>query len=456
MSIESQSPFVFCLHYLGGSAREWSRVVALVLNARCIAIDLPGFGDARDSTGYTVAEMAEHVEREILAHAPKRWYLVGHSMGAKVATVIARRAEDGIGLSDLAGLVLIAGSPPSPEPMPDEQRRKMLAYFAGDAESQRDDARTFVADNVGTPLDPEFDTIAVDDALRSNRGAWNAWLESGSREDWADRIDVLHTPTLLVAGSDDANLGPSAQSSLIAPHFATVRLMTLAGAKHILPMERADDVARAISNHIADVSYDALIASTRVGKRTRDALRTRATPDDPAYAPAAIEPSLFPTLRAVIARVLPQKTDHPIDVAARLEAQLDAGDGDGWRFAALPTDRIAYAAALRTLDAVARREHGVTFALLSIAQQIEMLEHVAESRLETPHLELAASQLCAWFEDVRADAVKIYLAHPRTLAQIGYSGIANGGDGTPKSGFVDVGLGKREAWEPIAATERSR
>ena len=449
-------PIVFCLHYLGGSAREWSRVAALVSHAPCIAIDLPGFGDARESRGYTVAEMVEHVERAILAHAPQRWFLAGHSMGAKVATVIARHVVGGVGLTGLIGLVLVAASPPGPEPMPNAQRRKMLDDFNGDDGSRRRDARTFVAENVGMPLDAECEAIAIDDALRCKRTAWRAWLEKGSREDWAERIGIVQIPTLLIAGEEDANLGPSAQSLLTAPHFANVRMKTLAGAKHLLPMERALDVARAISDHIADVSYDALIASTRVGERTRKALLARATPDDPAYVPVAIDSSLFPTLRAVVACVIPQRTDQPIDLAACLDARLSAGDGDGRRFDALPSDRDAYGAALRTLDAVAHHLHGETFAALDPARQDEMLTHVAAGRLETLRGELDTSQLRAWFEDLRADAVRIYLAHPRTLARIGYSGIANGGDGVPKSGFVRVGLGEREAWEPIAVTERVR
>jgi hypothetical protein len=59
----------------------------------------------------------------------------------------------------------------------------------------------------------------------------------------------------------------------------------------------------------------------------------------------------------------------------------------------------------------------------------------------------------SWFEDLRADAVKTYMGHPKTLARMGYSGIANGGDGEPKSGFVRVGIGEREAWEPIASAD---
>ncbi len=52
--------------------------------------------------------------------------------------------------------------------------------------------------------------------------------------------------------------------------------------------------------------------------------------------------------------------------------------------------------------------------------------------------------------------MKAYLGHPRTLARIGYSGIANGGDGEPKTGFARIGIGERETWEPVARVDRAR
>ena len=54
-----------------------------------------------------------------------------------------------------------------------------------------------------------------------------------------------------------------------------------------------------------------------------------------------------------------------------------------------------------------------------------------------------------WFEDLRGDAVRLYMSHPATLAALGYSGIAYGGDGEGKAGFRLIGLGEREAWEPV-------
>lgn len=246
-------PTVFFLHYLGGSRRTWTPVLDLMSDAvPVVAVDLPGFGDAARTHGYAVSEMADAVMHAIRRHQPRHWLLVGHSMGAKVAAVVARTAEDGgSGLGGLAGLVLAAGSPPGPEPMDREKRDTLLSWFQGDKASSRHEAERYVQDNVSRPLAPDCFDLAVRDVLRANRAAWVAWLESGSREDWSDRVGVLSTPTLVLAGAEDDALGPAAQRQLVLPHLRQPVIETLHGVGHLLPLERPDTLAPRILEHAA-------------------------------------------------------------------------------------------------------------------------------------------------------------------------------------------------------------
>jgi len=458
-----ERPVLFTLHNLGGSAREWQRVAERVApRVRLVGIDLPGFGDAAPATDFSVAAMAAHVAAVVAAERPRRWLIAGHSMGGKVAAVVARAAEDGDPqLTGLAGIVLVAASPPRPEPMSDDQREEMLGYFHGDAAARQRDAERYVAENSGDGLDDVAAAIAVADALRLDRAAWAAWLERGSREDWAASVGVLQTPALVIAGGDDGALGPEAQAETMTPHYAHVRFETLPGAKHLLPLERADDVARLILALLTTIEYRALIASRRVSADTRAALSARERPDDPSYAPVAMDAVDLATLRALAACVVPQQPGEYIDLAARLDATLATGAGDGWRFAMLPPDAEAYRIGLRALRAAARRAHGCDFETLDAARQDALLHAIADRTLALPasvddDALFGTEQMRAWFEEARADLVKIYMSHPRTLARIGYSGIANGGDGLPKSGFHRVGIGERETWEPVAAMETTR
>lgn len=139
---------VYALHALGGSAAEFRPVAAALRpGIRLVPIDLPGFGDAVDLPGYTVAEMADvvidRIRRDDSAHGG-RWLLLGHSMGGKVASVVARRALAGDDpVFGFAGVVLVAASPPTPEPMSEDKRAEMIGW-ARDGWLGENEARAFV------------------------------------------------------------------------------------------------------------------------------------------------------------------------------------------------------------------------------------------------------------------------------------------------------------------------
>ena len=196
-----------------------------------------------------------------------------------------------------------------------------------------------------------------------------------------------------------------------------------------------------MKNHGFDAVPD-MIRSDRTSARTRAVLQERATPGDPAYAPAALSPEAFRTLRAVLDRVLPQTV---VDVAQRVDRALAGGAGDGWRYADLPPDVDAYRQGLAALDRAAAIAGG--FASLDASAQDALLEAVAAGQVEVPG-RLGPAALQHWFEDVRGDAVKIYVAHPDTFARMGYGGFAYGGDGPRKQGFQALAPGAREPWEP--------
>jgi pimeloyl-ACP methyl ester carboxylesterase len=445
-----QRPTLFLLHALGGSARAWSGVIDLLKDEfDAVAIDLPGFGDASPSTGLTVSDMADHVCDVVRRKGARRWLIAGHSMGGKIATVVASRAlAGGPGLFGLAGVALFAASPPSPEPMDEERRQRMIDWAA---HGTLDDAaaREFVDGNVGAPLLPEQDAIAIADLERASREAWLAWLERGSREDWSAAIGRLDVPALLMAGGDDEDLGEDGQRATNAKVYPRARLQVEAGAGHLLPLERTDAVAESLRRFWQDVAglgpvvppaFAAMIDGDRVSRRTRGILAVRALADDPSYEPRSLNAAQLSTLRSVGHRTVPQD-GPPIDLAARIDQQLALGKGDGWRFSTLPPDEAAYAQAL---DALAG------FDALPTEQQDAMLADIAAGRFTPPAgALLTAEQMKQWFEDARTDLARLWLAHPATMARIGFDGFANGGDGVRKQGFERLGADEREAWEPM-------
>lgn len=389
--------------------------------------------------------MVDAIAAQIRAHGADRWMLVGHSMGGKIATILAHRSEQGR-LPGLVGVVLLAASPPSPEPIDDERRATMIAWVEhGPVDAE--DARAFVDQNIAAPLPPAIDDAAIADVRRADPQAWRAWLERGSREDWSAEVGTLDTPALIVAGAEDGDLGEANQRKLNVPHYARARFERIAGAAHLLPLEQPESVARLIRGHEDAVAFSSvpadyarLLLSERVSARTRATLAERAIADDPAYRPRIVSMRQLETLRALVDRVIPQ---HAIDLAARIDTQLASGDGDGWRFADLPADTDAYRAGLDTLDALADG----AFATLD-GEDRDALLHKVEAADWSAATPLTPAQMSLWFEDVRADAVRLWLAHPATMARIGYDGFAIGGDGVRKQGYALTAADEREGWEP--------
>jgi pimeloyl-ACP methyl ester carboxylesterase len=120
------SPALVFIHYWGGSRRTWSEVIARLSNRfRSIAMDLRGWGkSARHTDDYSLFTQADDVEGVIKALNVKDFVLVGHSMGGKIAQILAGRRPDG-----LRAVVLVAPAPPTPLQVPDAQKRTMLASY---------------------------------------------------------------------------------------------------------------------------------------------------------------------------------------------------------------------------------------------------------------------------------------------------------------------------------------
>lgn len=240
---------LFFLHALGASARSWDRVIAALPDHDCVALDLPGFGDHAAMGHLSVADTLDWFAGEVAHHDTAPWLVVGHSMGGKIATLSAARAPAG-----LAGVVLVAASPPSPEPMEEARRAEMLGWFKGGAASEAQ-AQKFVSANTARALPQPLAAQAVADVRRSAPAAWRGWLEQGAREDWTAQAGVIDTPALIVAGAEDGDLGEDAQRRLNAPHYTHPRVEVVADAAHLVPLEQPQALAALIAEHVEHTTF---------------------------------------------------------------------------------------------------------------------------------------------------------------------------------------------------------
>ncbi len=236
------APALVFAHAFGGSSRTWHGVATAVGGAAPCAIPgLRGWGASEATeTGYAVADMADDLAALVAALGLERWALVGHSMGGKAALALAARRPAG-----LEALVLVAPSPPTPEPMDDAERDRLRAAW-GDAAAAETTLGKVTACRPPLLAREQF----VADAVRASRAAWMAWLDSGSREDVSEMAGEIAVPALVVAGAEDGALGPDVQARETVARIPGARLETVAHAGHFIPLDAPAELAGLILAHV--------------------------------------------------------------------------------------------------------------------------------------------------------------------------------------------------------------
>jgi pimeloyl-ACP methyl ester carboxylesterase len=469
LSVEQSSPdgpLIVMLHWLGGSSRSWREVSRALAphDFHCAGIDLPGFGAestaVSSSVDETVRKLTETIGILRREHAQADWVLVGHSMGGKFAMILARMAEDHVAeLDHLKSIVLLSPSPPSPEPMSEKKRSQMLESLGrsyAEIDEHRRNAESYIDENTGRlPLLDDVRQRSVEDVMRMSPEALAAWLNDGSRENWSATVGSLETPALVLAGTEDKALGPDSQRQHTLPHLDNANLVSLEGGGHLAPLERPAEVVDRIVNflkqhglsgsskHSLRPEFSELIASNRTSPHTREVLTARM--NESVETTALTENELL-TLRALGASVIP---DCAFDLAARIDKSLAEAKRDGWRFDLLPKDTDAWKRGILSLDLAAKRLYKVPFVALDPSRQDDMLRQVQHGDLGKGVLGILhigadekafdRDQMQHWFEDVRGEFAKHYVADPRTMDRIGFTGFAD------EKGFTQIRLEDQES-----------
>lgn len=235
-------PTLIFLHYFGGSSRAWTEVIEeLEKEYHSVAPDLRGFGasDAPATKNYAVKDYADDAAELIRTLTIENYVLVGHSMGGKIALALAARNPTG-----LQSLILLAPSPPSPEPIPENVREKLLA-----SHGNRCVATETICRAAGGKLTGKIFERSINDNLRSSEAAWKAWLERGSREDISSEVEQIKVPVSVVAGELDEAMTPELLRGEVVRRIEDAKLIIVPKVKHLLPLEAPAAVANLIREH---------------------------------------------------------------------------------------------------------------------------------------------------------------------------------------------------------------
>src|SRR5580658_8512630 len=185
-------PALVLLHYWGGSRITWSEVIArLSSRFRCIAVDLRGWGKSdRQTEDYSLFAQADDVAGVIESLKVKDFVLVGHSMGGKIAQILAGRRPAG-----LRAVVLVAPAPPTPLHVPDAQKRSMLASYT--TPEGIGDALKVISHR---PLTIAQRLQITEDSLGGAEAAKVAWVSEGMVLDVSKQAASVNVPVCVIAG----------------------------------------------------------------------------------------------------------------------------------------------------------------------------------------------------------------------------------------------------------------
>lgn len=235
------------LHYYGGSVRTWSSVMNILSpQYRTLAMDHRGWGDSdKPEEGYHLANLAADVEGVITRLGLQRYILVGHSMGGKVAQLVASHRPQG-----LEGLILVAPSPPVPMRLSGEERTVLKsAYLCRESVNDVID-HVLTAKKLSTWLREQV----IVDSLKGSPQAKKAWPDDVMNEDITTAVTAIRVPVKVVIGEKDQVERISVLKAELLPRIPQADLHIIPDAGHLLPLEAPEELARVIGGFIAAVT----------------------------------------------------------------------------------------------------------------------------------------------------------------------------------------------------------
>lgn len=240
---ETEPTLVF-LHYFGGAAMSWKWVIQHLQNDfRCIAIDLPGFGKCPPLENPSLEDYGKYLLQALTELDFHNFVLIGHSMGGKIALQIALNASQ----NTLQQIILIAPSPPTIEPMPEEEKRRLLENHPGEQ-----NAMTTVNSATRIPLPEDRRSLALQTHMQAADSAWRWWLQTGMQHSIADDLDQIHVPVTAIASADDPVIPFNTIQHDVVELVPHLRLIKLNGVGHLMPLEVPEKIAEIIFDTVQE------------------------------------------------------------------------------------------------------------------------------------------------------------------------------------------------------------
>ncbi|PZD70968.1 Dihydrolipoyllysine-residue acetyltransferase component of acetoin cleaving system [Acaryochloris thomasi RCC1774] len=225
------------LHYFGGAASSWQWVAEkLQPDHRCVALNLPGFGGAPVLHQLSLQQYADAVQSQLQQLGVESYTLIGHSMGGKVALQMSANQATG-----LQRVILIAPSPATQEPMPSEEKKRLLGNHPS-----RENAETTIESAAKQSLSEEQREVAIATHITVDSSVWRWWLLEGMDHSIADQMSQIQVPITVIASKDDPVIPCQTIQRDVIDLIENAQLITTENVGHLMPLEQPEFVATQI------------------------------------------------------------------------------------------------------------------------------------------------------------------------------------------------------------------
>jgi pimeloyl-ACP methyl ester carboxylesterase len=241
---------VVFVHGFLDDGHVWDRTIAALQTPgiETVQLDLAGAGARADATGtFTFERLAADVGA-VVDRVAKPFVIVGHSMGAPVAELVAAaRTERAL------GLVLLTPVPLAGMRLPDPVVEPFRA-LGGDAEAQRAARRQLAVNLSEADLD-RLGTAGLrmwPETVRALVYSWN----TGHAD--APEPSRYAGPVLVVRGGGDGFVTKELVATAVAPRFPAAQTVVVDGAGHWPHVEQPAAVASHLDRFIAAHGVEAV------------------------------------------------------------------------------------------------------------------------------------------------------------------------------------------------------
>ena len=220
--------------------RIWvDQVAGLSEVCRVITVDLPGFGQSRMQSPFTIPSLADSLHQFLQKIHALPCILGGLSMGGYVAFAFLTKY-----LPDLSGLVLVDTKCEADTADGKAARLRMVEV-----------ARTKGAKGIADEMEPKMTAPDADPQVKlrlreimeacSAKTSEVALLAMRERGDYRDKLPSVAVPTLILVGDKDV-LIPQSLCNSMCHEIPLCEVTVIKDAGHMTPMEKPAEVTAAI------------------------------------------------------------------------------------------------------------------------------------------------------------------------------------------------------------------